>query len=136
MNTVQAIVKEDQRNRPFLNGRPGRKWYLGFLKRHSSLALREAESITKGRAVVTEENIRKWFQDLKNFLSEQNALEILNDPSGIFNGDETSFSLCPKTGKVLAPKGYCSVYSIQKGNEKETVTVLLVFSANGNGWVF
>ncbi|XP_065363191.1 uncharacterized protein LOC135956584 [Calliphora vicina] len=131
LNTVQTIVKEEQRTTPFLNGRPGRKWYQGFLKRHPCLSIREAEGISKGRAVVTEEAIRKWFNGLKKFLNDQNALDILADPSRIFNGDETSFSMCPKTGKVLAPKGYRNVYSIQKGNEKETITVLLVFSANG-----
>lgn len=131
LNTVQCIIKEDGRNTPFLNGRPGRKWYTSFLKRHPSLAIREAEGISKGRAVVTEKSIKKWFEELKTYLTEENALHILDDPSRIFNGDETSFCMCPKTGKVLAPKGYRNVYSIQRGNEKETVTVLLVFSADG-----
>ena len=49
----------------------------------------------------------------------------MNDPSRIFNGDETSFNLCPKTGKVLDKEVYRNVYS------KETITVLLVYSANG-----
>jgi hypothetical protein len=59
------------------------------------------------------------------------VLDILEDPSRIFNGDETSFSMCPKSGKVLAPKGYKNIYEVKKGNEKETITVLLVFSADG-----
>ncbi|GBP07377.1 hypothetical protein EVAR_69469_1 [Eumeta japonica] len=108
-----------------------RKWFTSFIKRHPSLSIREAEGISKGRAIITQESIRKWFEELKNFLSEQNALAVLEDPSRIFNGDETSFCLCPKTGRVLAPKGYRNVYSIQRGNEKETITVLLVFSASG-----
>lgn len=131
LNTVQKNLNEDKRVTPFKDSRPGRKWFNAFLRRHPDLSIRESEGITKGRAIVTEETIRKWFSDLKTFLEEQNATDILEDPSRIFNGDETSFSMCPKTGKVLAPKGYRNVYSIQKGNEKETVTVLLVFSANG-----
>jgi hypothetical protein len=39
--------------------------------------------------------------------------------------------MCPKSGKVLAPKGYKNIYEVKKGNEKETITVLLVFSADG-----
>ena len=74
---------------------------MGFLKRHPSLSLSEAEGISKERAVIAEEYIKKLFNELKTFLIEQN---LLNDPSRIFGGDEISFSLCPKTEKVLAPK--------------------------------
>lgn len=101
-----------------INGRPGRKWYDSFLRRLPNLVHREAEGITKGRAIVTEQSIRKWFSDLKAFLVEQNATNLLEVPSRILNGDETSFSMCPKTGKVLAPKGYKNVYSVQRGNER------------------
>lgn len=58
-----------------------------------ALALREAEGITKGRAVITEQSIRKWLDDLKSFLNEEHALDVLEDPERIFNGDDTSF-LC------------------------------------------
>ena len=74
---------------------------MGFLKRHPSLSLREAEEISKERAAVTEEYIKKC---IKNRPDRAKAFDILNDPSRIFDGDETSFSLCPKTEKVLAPK--------------------------------
>nr|XP_023029870.1 uncharacterized protein LOC111517824 [Leptinotarsa decemlineata] len=39
--------------------------------------------------------------------------------------------MCPKSGKVLAPKGYKNVYEIRRGSEKEAITVLLVFSEDG-----
>lgn len=117
LNTVQQIIN-DQRDTPFINGRPGRKWYDSFLRRLPNLVHREAEGITKGRAIVTEQSIRKWFSDLKAFFVEQNATDLLEEPSRILNGDETSFSMCPKTGKVLAPKGYKNVYSVQRGNER------------------
>lgn len=55
----------------------------------------------------------------------------MEDPSRIFNGDETSFSLSPKTGNVLAPKGWKNLYTVKAGNEKETITVLFLFSAAG-----
>jgi len=29
----------------------------------------------------------------------------MDDPSRIFNGDETGFQICPSTGRVLAEKG-------------------------------
>ena len=62
-----------------------------------------SEGISKGRAVITEEYFKKLFNELKTLLIEQNALNILNDPTRIFNWDETSFSLCSKTEKVLTP---------------------------------
>lgn len=51
------------------------------------------------------------------------------DPSRILNGDETSFSLCPKTGNVVAPKYYKNIY-LASASENDTITVLVVISAN------
>lgn len=96
---------------------------------HPELRENTTEKISKGRSVITEESIRKWFRELKEFLAENNSLEIFDGPSRIFNGDETAF--CSKTEKVIGPKGWKNVYSIQFGNEKETITVLLTFAAKG-----
>ncbi|KAJ8968105.1 hypothetical protein NQ314_002460 [Rhamnusium bicolor] len=65
------------------------------------------------------------------YLVIEGAGDILNDPTRILNGDETSFTLCPKTGKVVAPRGYKNIYQVVKGKEKEALTVLIVISANG-----
>lgn len=66
-----------------------------------------------------EEYIRKWFRDLKTYSSETDNENILLDPSRILNGDETSFKLCPQTGKVIGPKGWKNIYDIKRGNEKK-----------------
>lgn len=42
-----------------------------------------AEGITKGRAIITEELIKKWFDELLAYLQEQNATDILDDPCRI-----------------------------------------------------
>ncbi|KAG5869605.1 hypothetical protein JTB14_008122 [Gonioctena quinquepunctata] len=39
--------------------------------------------------------------------------------------------MCPKTEKVLVPKGYKNVYDVKRGNDKETLTVLSICSADG-----
>lgn len=39
--------------------------------------------------------------------------------------------MCPKTGKVLDPKGWKNVYELKKDNDKEGITVLLVCWAAG-----
>lgn len=100
LNTVQKIVKDSERQTPFLNGRPGKTWLKNFFKRNPSLAKREAETITKGRAIITEEFIRKWFKDLSTYLKNIGQSNLLNDPSRIINGDESSFNLCPKMEKL------------------------------------
>lgn len=132
LNTVQNITREENRKTPFKDYRPGKTWYAAFLKRHPELSLRTPQGISKGRAIVTEESIRLWFRDLESYLESQNASDVLLDPKRVFNCDETSFSMCPKTGKVIAPVGWKNVYTIQPGNEKETITVLFTFSADGD----
>lgn len=72
-----------------MNNRPGRKWYQSFLKRNPELSERTPEKISKGRAAVTEEGIRRWFAELLKYLEENNASDILTDPDRILNGDET-----------------------------------------------
>lgn len=53
------------------------------------------------------------------------------DPTRIFNADESGFSLCPKTGKVLGTKGFKNMLEIKRGSEKDNLTVLVTFSADG-----
>ncbi|KAK9694568.1 hypothetical protein QE152_g33436 [Popillia japonica] len=96
------------------------------------ISVREAEGINKSRAIVTEEFIRTWFRDLSKFLESKNCKDIMDNPQRIFNGDESGFALCPKTGKVLAQRGWKNSYQIKPGNDKENITVLIVFNADGN----
>nr|CAH7736048.1 unnamed protein product [Callosobruchus chinensis] len=55
----------------------------------------------------------------------------MEDPSRVYNGDETGFQICPNTGKVFAAKGAKNVYSVEKGSPKENITVMFSFSASG-----
>lgn len=100
------------------------------MKRHKQLSLKNAESLEKYRSQVTEEFIRSWFRGLETFLNSCNAADILDDPSRIINGDESGFSLCPKTGKVLGIKG-TDLNIVKTGNSKDNITVLICFTADG-----
>lgn len=95
------------------------------------ISVRTSEHVTSASANVSEQNIRKWFDDIHHYLSDENLSIILNDPSRVFNGDETGFSLCPKTKSVLGPKGAKDIYEVAKGNEKENLTVMFTFNAAG-----
>ena len=54
---------------------------------------------------------------------------ILQDPSRIYNADESGFPLCPKQGKVLAMRGSSVVYHFPN-SDKSQLTVLACCSAN------
>lgn len=90
---------------PFKYDRPGKTWFVGFMKRNPELRHRIPVGISRGRAIATEESICRWFK-VQEYMESEYASNVLLDPKRIFNCDETSFSMCPKTGKVIAPIGW------------------------------
>lgn len=130
-DAVQSVLSKVDRPNPFKNNRPGSKWLQLFLKRHPEVAKKNTEAICKNRAAVTETTIRQWFLDVQTYLQSINAADILENPSRIFNMDETGMQLCPKTGKVLAPRNEKNVYIISAGQEHVNITVLCAYSASG-----
>lgn len=128
---VQKILLAEKRPNPFPNSLPGRKWMKLFLQRHPAIALKNAEVISKARAAVTEEGIRKWFAALVKYLEKVGALDILEDSRRMMNLDETGVATCPKSGKLLGPRKEKNFYRISNSSEKECITVLCTFLANG-----
>jgi hypothetical protein len=57
-------------------------------------------------------------------------LNILQDPTRIFNGDGSGFQLCPKAGEVLACKGKRNVYEFDRGPAKASIRAMFAFSAS------
>ncbi|KAJ8946287.1 hypothetical protein NQ314_008912 [Rhamnusium bicolor] len=114
-----------------IDGRPGRHWYEAFLKRHPEVSQRMSQNLTSNRANVSEENIRLWFKEVETYLKDNKYLDIVSDPSRVFNTDETAFFLNPKGGKVLARRGEKAVYS-RSGDEKECLTTLITGNAAGD----
>lgn len=131
-DSIQKILKSCPRKNPFNDDRPGKKWFISFLNRHQEIGKRHTEIIFKARAAVTEKSIRLWFNNLYSFLNEEKCLDILNDGRRIINCDETGIQLCPKTGNVLGPKKMNNFYQIAQNNEKENITVLCTYSADGS----
>lgn len=115
---------------PFKNNRPSRHWRENFMKRNPHLSFRKSQHLHIDRASVSEEVLRKWYAETKEHLYNLNLLDI--HPSRIFNADETSLPLCPGTGKVLAEKGAATVYTIQQNSDRENVTVLCMYNAEGS----
>ncbi|KAI4465086.1 reverse transcriptase [Holotrichia oblita] len=132
---IQASVKEFldtvPRKNPFPDNCPQEGWYKAFLRRHPELTITTAEGVTSASANVAENDIRKWFSEIRTYLDSKGYLNILDDATRVFNGDETCFSLCPKNTKVLAPRGSRNVYEVEQGSTKSTITVMFTFSAVG-----
>jgi hypothetical protein len=89
---------------------------------------RSSEAVTAASSCVSEENIRKWFDEVQDCIREKNLEEVMNDPSRIFHGDETGIQICTSTGHVLAKKKKKNAYSIDEGSSKKNITVKFSFS--------
>lgn len=130
MDAVQNILKDGSRPNKFTDDRPGKKWLKLFLQRHPNIAKRNTEIISKSRASVTEEAIREWFAE---FLTNDNLLDMIGDPTRVFNTDETGMKTCMKSGLVLGPtRKFNNLYEIASGAEKDSITVLCNYSAAGD----
>ncbi|XP_072945089.1 uncharacterized protein, partial [Epargyreus clarus] len=129
ISSVANFLKNSNRASVFKNGE---KWYKLFLQRHPNISVRTPEAVTAASAAVSEKDVRAWFNQIEVYLKENDLFNILSDSSRVFNGDETNFLLCPKTGIVLAPKGEKNVYEIDNALAKTSLTVMFTFSANGD----
>ena len=79
--------------------------YIWDFLRYPEIVERTNEVVTIASSCVSEENIGKWFDEVQEYIRENNLEEVMNDPSSIFNGEETGFQICPSTGHVLLQKG-------------------------------
>jgi len=68
---VQLLVKQLNRKNSFVNNRPGRHWFEGFMRRHKNVSQRLAENLTSSRATISETGLRKWFDEVQNYLKEK-----------------------------------------------------------------
>lgn len=131
LNSVQHFVKEQKRETPFVDDRPGRKWYASFLKRNPELAIRTPQNLTASRALLTEAKLVSWYKEVDSYIQDHNLTDILQDPHRIFNADETAFHMNPKGNVVLAERGTKNVYQKVNADEKECITVLVTGNAAG-----
>lgn len=110
----------------------GKSWFKLFMARHPEISIRTPEAITNASSKVSPKDIKNWFQDVYNYLEENNLLDVLNDPSRILNGDESGFCLNPIPKKVIAEKGKKDVSFVETTSSKENITVMFSFAANGS----
>ncbi|XP_063625003.1 uncharacterized protein LOC134796734 [Cydia splendana] len=128
--SVQKIILDQGKANPFTNNKPGKKWFSSFLKRHPDITEKTAQNLSKSRDDVTEEGIRKWFEEITTYIEGIGLKDVLDEPSRIFNTDESAFFLSPKAGRVLCKQAEKHLYQFC-GDEKDNLTVLLTANATG-----
>lgn len=99
------------------------------MKRHPKLSMRQPGSLPVSRARgCSVEIVDQWFIDFEQFLRDHN---LFNKPDRIWNADESGFPLQHKSGRVLAPRGTKTIYSVTSSS-KQQITTLACINAAGN----
>ena len=103
-------------------------WWNKFCKRHPELVLRTPATLSLSRASAsTKECIDNYFDVLEQVLDDY---DLRDQPSLIFNMDESGFPLDPKPLKTIHQRGEKNPVSITSGS-KSQVTVVACVSASG-----
>ena len=103
-------------------------WWQSFYKRHPDLTLKSAIPLSIARAKATDEEVLgRYFKMLNDCLNEN---DIFDNPSRIYNCDETGLPLNPTCHKVVDKVGSQNSSYIT-GNTKAQVTVLACTNATG-----
>ena len=107
---VKKILDKDGRSNPFTNNLPGYDWLKAFLRRHPKISVRQSGTLPTNRAAgCSTEIVHKWFQDFQKFLKDH---DLLDKADRIWNADESGFPLQYNSGRVMAPRGAKTVYTI------------------------
>ena len=131
INSVELLIKQLKKVTPFKDGRPGRHWYEGFVRRHPEISERfRRNGGTSSSSSSTEEDCaREWYAKIEQYLKNGHLVDI--DKSRIFNCDEIAFFLNPKNDNVLIKKGDKTVHNFIAYDENECLTTLFMTSASG-----
>eukprot|EP00118_Oscarella_pearsei_P023640 m.285503 g.285503 ORF g.285503 m.285503 type:complete len:283 (+) comp40685_c0_seq4:809-1657(+) len=97
-------------------------------ERHPGLVLKTSEALSRARLAVTKRSTLNNYFDLLESVLQEN--EIFNEPSRIFNFDETGMPLQSRPPKVLVKKGQKHAFAVSSG-DKTQITVLVCACASG-----
>ncbi|XP_047022265.1 tigger transposable element-derived protein 2-like [Helicoverpa zea] len=127
LEMVGQYVRRNDLSTPFKNGTPGSAWFTAFKERHN-LSVKKPQAVEIARKKAIDPFIvYPYFELLYNTLVD---LKLLDQPSAIWNVDETSFSNDPEKSKIVGAKGHPSTRVIASPG-RENTTVLLGASAQG-----
>ena len=67
------------------SNRPSIKWYTLFMARHPDLRMRMTSALSCARCDVSYDNLKYWFNELKEYLAKVKHADILEDLSRLYN---------------------------------------------------
>ena len=128
LDFVQSVVKKENRQTPFKDGRPGKKWYYSFMNRNSYIISSRTETpLELKRSKVTKEKIDTWYNSFRDFLCSK---DLVDKPSRIWNADETGFNMSSNKCKVIGPTSRDKSVPLIS-SEKQRLTVMFCGNASG-----
>ena len=123
LSLVQRIVESKD-----ISEHVSDSWWRRFQERHPILKLRTAMPLSMARGMAMDKQVLDTYFDILESTLVDNG--ILNNPSCIYNCDETGMPLSPKPLKVVDAVGAKNPSYIT-GDSKQQITVLACTSAAG-----
>ena len=109
----------------------GRKWVAGFFRRNKDLAVRLPEKTSLSRAVgFNQPKVRMYFDLLSKSLFENAERKI--PAHSIYNVDETGFTVCQKSQKIVGKKGKKNVGILTKQKKEKMLLFCVVCPPPGH----
>ena len=93
---------------------PGHTWWAGFYKRHrSELTQRKPDNLDQGRNRMCRQSVMDRYFSL--LLTVLTTLGLRDEPTRIFNCDESGVSMDRRNGSVVVARNAKHAYSESKG---------------------
>ena len=83
------------------------------------------------QAVITNDDLQNWFQELWQYMVTIGHLYIFDNPTHLYNADETGFSLVPPLGKLLVNKDQ-GHHTYQAGYPSSKQQIMVLFCASAS----
>ena len=112
---------------PFKDNIPGKDWVNAFKQRHNLSTKRPVPLSTTRSRLLNPVVTTNYFNDLEILI---NKLNLLDQPSKIWNMDETNSPLTHKPTRILAERGAPNTPG-RVGNCREGITVVACINAGG-----
>lgn len=89
------------------------------------MAERTAQNLTTARDNVTEDQIKKWFEEVGDYLEKKGLKSALEEPERVFNTDESAFFYLPSQVKYLRKEAKSMFTALQETKRTISQSLLL-----------